>query len=120
MEFEIYQSRMTRHDQIVLESMGWEAGDVNLAIACRRDVMFSGGSKGWNPHYFKTYRMVASVEARDLDEVFEIGNIGPQRPGASIDRHHRMHSVSVGDIVRDEDGTWHMVDGCGFAVVEVK
>lgn len=44
------------------------------------------------------YEIVAEIEATDLDDVFNIGNIGPE---SSIKRFSRMHSISVGDIITD-------------------
>ena len=38
---------------------------------------------------------------RDLDEVFQIGNIGPED---KITRLDRMRSISVGDAIRVEEG----------------
>lgn len=62
------------------------------------------------------YRKVALVDAKDLDEVFEIGNI----------RHHEMtyldkaHSISVGDVIVDTLTREHwIVASCGFEKLEV-
>ena len=57
------------------------------------------------------YRPVADIEANDLDEVFHIGNIGPAE---KIDAYHRMKSISVGDIICDEDGNYMVVGQYGF------
>ena len=36
-------------------------------------------------------------------------------PEESIERLGKMHSVSVGDVIRDNEmGTYHMVDSYGF------
>ncbi len=51
-----------------------------------------------------------------LDGVFEIGNIGPEE---NIERFLPMHSVSVGDIIEAPNGAYWIVDGCGFAKVEI-
>ena len=57
------------------------------------------------------YETVASITADDLDEVFEIGNMGPEN---SIERMGPMHSISVGDVIVDEsDMAWY-VDSHGF------
>ena len=64
------------------------------------------------------YRMVALVDAKTLDDVFTIGNIGPE---SSIERVEPMHSVSVGDIIQDviDDKTW-VVDKYGFVKIDMK
>ena len=61
------------------------------------------------------FQKVAVIEASDLEDVFKIGNLGPEE---SIQRLGRMHSVSVGDVVGDEAGKFHMVDRFGFKEVE--
>lgn len=62
------------------------------------------------------YKKVALVDAKDLDEVFEIGNI----------RHSEMtyldkaHSISVGDVIVDTLTREHwIVASCGFEKLEV-
>jgi hypothetical protein len=55
---------------------------------------------------------VANIDAKDLDECFEIGNIGPE---AKIERLSRMASVSVGDIlVGSHNGKHYVVKSFGF------
>jgi len=58
------------------------------------------------------YNTAAYIEAEDLDEVFEIGNIGPED---SISRAGPMHSISVGDVIIDTllNVAWY-VDTFGF------
>ena len=60
------------------------------------------------------YKKVATIEAVSFDQVFDIGNIGPEN---KIVRHARMHSVSVGDVIVREDGVTRFVDSFGFGVV---
>jgi hypothetical protein len=60
------------------------------------------------------YEMVAEIDANDLDEVFEIGNIGPEK---NIKRLKPMHSVSVGDVIVDNVGNAKFVDCYGFGDV---
>ena len=60
------------------------------------------------------YTHVANIEAANLDEVFEIGNIGPN---TAIERLNRMSSVSVGDMIIDEDGNKSVVASFGFKEV---
>jgi len=63
----------------------------------------------------KYFKKVCSIEAHSLGEVFEIGNIGPEH---KIDRTGvPMHSVSVGDVIVDEDGHAVFVDKIGFGTI---
>ena len=64
------------------------------------------------------YRMVALVDGETLDDVFTVGNIGPE---SKIERVESMHSVSVGDIIQDviDDKTF-VVAKYGFEEINMK
>lgn len=60
------------------------------------------------------YTHVANIEASDLDDVFEIGNIGSSSE-IDIIEGTKMHSVSVGDIIENETTKEKfVVMDCGF------
>ena len=61
--------------------------------------------------FLSAYDEVAAIEADTLDEVFEIGNIGPEE---KIERFDRMHSISVGDVIRNDKYECYVVGNCGF------
>ena len=61
--------------------------------------------------FLSSYQEVCAIEAEDLDEVFEIGNIGPE---SKIERFGRMHSISVGDVIMTETYECYVVKGVGF------
>lgn len=63
------------------------------------------------------YKLVALIEADNLDDVFEIGNIGPEEKIAKV--AEQMHSVSVGDIIKTPDGEWFSVASFGFDQLEI-
>ena len=67
--------------------------------------------------YLKFYTHVCTIDANDLEQVFERGNIGPEH---CIERHAPMHSVSVGDLVRDPDGVLHLCASMGWKVVHAE
>ena len=60
------------------------------------------------------YVKVAEIDADDFEEVFQIGNMGPEE---KIIRFDDMHSVSVGDIVKCETGVTKFVAPFGFETV---
>ena len=62
------------------------------------------------------YTKVAEIEATHLEQVYDIGNIGPEE---KITRFDRMHSVSVGDVVVDERGFHHVVASIGFETLNL-
>ena len=57
------------------------------------------------------YTHVSTITAEDFNQVFEIGNIGPE---SNIERFSRMASISVGDIIVDDEGTMVVVAPTGF------
>ena len=57
------------------------------------------------------YTHVGNITANDLEDVFNVGNIGPEK---NIERLDRMSSLSVGDVVEDENGVRHVVASFGF------
>lgn len=63
---------------------------------------------------YRFYDTVAEIEAEGLEDVFRVGNIGPEE---QITRLGRMHSLSVGDIVVEPDGVEWYVDVTGFTVL---
>jgi hypothetical protein len=61
------------------------------------------------------YRTAATIEAPDLDGVFHIGNVGPVH---LIQRSvNPFHSVSVGDVIVDENNKAFFVDSFGYKEV---
>ena len=63
------------------------------------------------------YEVVATVEAKDLDEVFFFGNMKREK----FNVVGEMVSVSVGDIIHDLDtDCTHVVENYGFARIMMK
>ena len=65
------------------------------------------------------YEHVADLDVNDLNEAFQVGNIGPE---SKYTRHKPMHSISVGDIlVESNDGLYitSIVASTGFDVLDV-
>jgi hypothetical protein len=60
------------------------------------------------------YEHVSNITADSLEGVFHIGNVGPEE---NIERFKPMHSLSVGDVIQDKDGMYHMVASFGFVAV---
>jgi hypothetical protein len=61
------------------------------------------------------YEHVSNITANSLDGVFHVGNMGPEE---NIERFLPMHSLSVGDVIMDENGMYHMVASFGFDEVD--
>ena len=63
--------------------------------------------------FLSAYQEVCEIEADNLDEVFEIGNIGPDEKIRRFD-FAPMHSISVGDVIMTETYECYVVKGLGF------
>lgn len=67
------------------------------------------------------YEVVATVDARSLDEVFRIGNFVSEADSTLIEVVGEMHSISVGDIIHNlETDETHVVDKIGFVMINMK
>jgi len=118
MKYQVLQIRVTDAEADLIN----ETGDFNAVpkFKARRDMDFprlAGKSieqlakESFEAGY---YTHVANITASDLEHVFHIGNMGPEE---SIERLDRMHSVSVGDIVIDENNIVWVVANFGFEEV---
>ena len=113
MRYTVLQFRLSDEAGDAVNSVGWtDAMKQFPEVEIQLNVSFSGGSDGFKSWMSEYYNPVCNIDASDLDGVFHIGNMGPEE---SIERLDRMHSVSVGDVIRDNElGTYYMVDGVGF------
>ena len=113
MKFAIYQIQLTDDQIRTINAKGFDAVPAKKA-QLDMTMDFSGNKIGglasdaWDRGF---YTHVANIEAEDYNEVFEIGNIGPEQ---NIERLARMHSISVGDVIVGEDGTLAVVASMGF------
>lgn len=111
MQFRVLQIQIDRSVYDCVNTLGQAAAAAQYPEYRARLATLFTGSPGYKPEYSKYYKPVCTIEAADLDAVFEIGNIGPE---SCITRLAQMHSVSVGDIIEDPEGTQYMVDSMGF------
>jgi len=114
MKYTVYQIRYTE-DEIAginagMKSMKREIRD-DMSMDFRGEKMVDLVEKAL---YENLYTAVSFIEATCLDEVFQVGNIGPE---TQITRLGRMASISVGDLIEDEDGNRHVVANFGFKEV---
>jgi hypothetical protein len=103
----------TLHDEI--NRLGWtEASRKYPAVDAYLECSHFGAER-WQSFFFTNYEQTATIDTDDLDRAFEYGNIGPQEKIIG----QLFHSLSVGDILEMEDGTFHMINSIGFAKVAV-
>jgi hypothetical protein len=103
-QFKVFQFQLDNKDNDLVNKEGWDASP---KLKAYMNVRFGK----WAPIAHKYYDLVAEIEAADLGQVFDIGNIGPE---SAITRKAPMHSVSVGDIIMNEQGDMHLVASFGF------
>lgn len=108
--FKLFQINFDNLEVAIINSRS--DASVNAKYNLYLDTM-SGGKVGavWLAWKTDLYKLVAEIDAVDLDDVFEIGNIGPEE---KIVRKAPMHSVSVGDVIQDKEGKLHIVQSFGF------
>jgi len=116
MLYNIYQISLTRQEIDTLNLVGWDVAQKRYPkiAAYLNSMHFPTLDKIENA--FSFYEKVAKIEASDLNQVFEFGNVGPED---AIERLAPMHSVSVGDLIEDENGAFHFVASFGFEPVQL-
>ena len=113
--YSIWQNRISNEAIDVLNNVGWggDFGSFDLEIRIQRDVKFFGSEK-FTADMMPLFKLVATVEANNLDDVFHIGNVCRDK----MNVFHQMHSISIGDIIVDQDtNKSYMVDPEGFTEV---
>lgn len=117
MKFNIFQHNITKAytDQLTEVGFHGDLGEYELDAKITRDVTF-WGSESWEPAMASKFKLVATCEANDLEDVFHMGNgYGDQ---TMFNRVSDMHSLSVGDLVECVDtGDMLMVDPTGWTSV---
>jgi len=106
--FKLYQIVIDKQLSNLINTEGW---DCNVNALAYRNASEGDPSLGI---YHDCYTHVADLVCDDLDHCFEVGNgLG------SADRFVKKigvnrTSISVGDLLEDEDGLLHLVDRIGF------
>lgn len=79
-------------------------------------ISFTYGMGKFNPKdHLDKYVHVADLDCDTLDDAFEIGNVGPEE---KYTRYNSMHSVSIGDLLVDEQADTYVVASFGFNKIE--
>ena len=112
--YTVYQFKLSHEAADEVNRVGWdEAMKLFPEVEINLRVSFMGGSTNFSEWMSEYYNPVCTIDAESLNQVFHIGNMGPEE---SIERLAPMHSVSVGDVIFDsQNNTYTMVDGDGFS-----
>lgn len=111
MKFKLYQIHLTEAEHNKVNADGKYSVPKNLL---RLDMGLSDADQVAlaNEAFEKDYfTHVSNITAEDMEDVYRIGNIGPEE---NIERIAPMYSVSVGDVVEDENGIRSVVSRVGF------
>ena len=111
-KFKVYQIQLTDAEVAMINANGHDSvpkQKLRLNISMPRCVPVGGLVKEALAADYYTH--VGNITANDLEDVFNVGNIGPEE---NIERLDRMSSLSVGDVVEDEHGVRHVVASFGF------
>ena len=116
MKFKIFQIALT--DQEILEV---NKGGSNRRNDLRRDMfgdrVVPNAKLALELGY---YDHVMTVDAKNLEDVYAIGNFVHERDLDKVEVHGTFSSVSVGDVVVDENGRGFVVDIFGFQMLPEK
>jgi hypothetical protein len=110
MTYKLFQIKLTEAEYNKVNAEGHnsvpkQVAKLDMSFADNiADLASDAFSKGYYTH-------VSNIEAEGLEDVFEVGNIGPE---SSIERLAPMHSVSVADVVETPEGVRHVVASVGF------
>ncbi len=107
MEYKVYQVTLTDQDVEKVNAKHARSMAMMVPFGKTDDEKRAMFAEAWSEGDYGA--AVATVWARNLEEVFTVGNgMGEQ---SRLERHGQMKNVSVGDAVRDEDGKLHLVVG---------
>lgn len=114
---EAYQIILTKEDHDFINLKRWsdaakESPKINAYL------IMNGINPVFQPEFFEYYTHVANVETDDLERTFDILNDHGQ--GGFTKINDQMRSLSVGDILIDEDHQAHLVSSVGFVDIQVE
>lgn len=113
MKYQILQVMLTDAEVDKINDEGHDAVERH-AMKLKMDFSKDAGGIASRMYGQGYYDHVANITADNLEGVFDTGNMGPEE---NIERLDRMSSVSVGDLVIDEDGNKNVVASFGFKEV---
>ena len=113
MKFKLYQIHLTEAEYNKVNAEGRDSVPKHIA---HLDMSFSEdtGALAKKAMDNNWYTHVSNITADSIEGVFKVGNIGPEE---NIERLAPMHSVSVGDVVENENGDQFVCASFGWKEV---
>ena len=102
----VYQIRLTHEEVVQLTAFGWGVDNPKIQAYGARHF---GKIENVNMDH---YDLVAKVDTNDLEKAFELMNLW-DRPEL-VTKLSSCSSMSVGDVVEDEDGNRFLCASFGF------
>ncbi len=115
-KYKIFQIKLTDAERDIVNAEGHDAvhkNSLRLDMSLKKYDTAHVAADAFRRGY---YTHVSNITGETLEDVFHIGNMGPED---AIERLKPMHSLSIGDIVEKPDGTKHVVADWGFKEVPV-
>tara|TARA_B100000963_G_scaffold1722_1_gene1289 strand:+ start:13880 stop:14227 length:348 start_codon:yes stop_codon:yes gene_type:complete len=114
MKFKLYQIHLTDAEVDKVNAEGHNSVPkhmTKLDMSFAKDEVGSLAKKAMDNNW---YTHVSNITANDINHVFEVGNIGPEE---NIERLAPMYSVSVSDVVENENGDQFVCASVGWKEV---
>ena len=113
MKFKLYQIHLTEAEYNKVNAEGRDSVPKHIA---HLDMSFSEdtGALAKKAMDNNWYTHVSNITPDSIEGVFKVGNIGPEE---NIERLAPMHSVSVGDVVENENGDQFVCASFGWKEV---
>ena len=114
MKFKLYQIHLTEAEYNKVNAEGHNSVPKHLTkldMSFAKDEVGLLAKKAMDNNW---YTHVSNITADSMEKVFEIGNIGPEE---NIERLAPMYSVSVSDVVENEDGKQFVCASIGWQEV---
>ena len=116
MKYKVFQIQLT-DAEVDMVNEGWQVRKYIL-----KTYMFGSGllSRATEAMKLGYYDHVLTVDAEKLEDVFYIGNFMDDRYLDKVQVHDTFSSVSVGDVIVDENDFAFVVDTFGFKMLPQK
>jgi hypothetical protein len=84
MSYKVYQLKIARQVYDYVNEVGHTEAAVKYPeYKVSMDIRFQGSAK-WEPSMFAYFSPVCEIKASNLDQVFDIGNIGPEEKSLAL------------------------------------
>ena len=116
MKYKVFQIQLT-DAEVDMVNEGWQVRKHILKTYMFGGLAVSRVIEAMNLGY---YDHVMTVDAKNLEDVYAVGNFMNERDLDKVEVHGQFSSVSVGDVIVDENDWAFVVDTFGFKMLPEK